>query len=514
MKKFLYALLYLVLVSTQLFAWFPAEETWRLELEASLIGPLWVDENGGVNLAIGVGNLVYVLRDGEVSWRSDTLARTVTSIVVISATDEESLVLAVGSSNWGDATADYYFYSDEDFSTIETVSFEGRNRDDFDQPLIKPDYSFALIDYIPDEDPNVRGELFLGATHYEPQFFFPFGYASATYGTYYRYDLENQEQSLVLGTRRFSGSPMQSVRMNIDEDAEDELVVVSQVGFYGVNGGTIGQIDLFETRMNLLYFDNNQSFIGSETVRTLARGDWFIREKLPWGGSCVVNADEDEMLELVCAYEDWISAEDYLLIFDIESGSIIDSLDLELEFEGDDYVTGVFAAEDENGYVLIFTHQGEVIVYDPTVNEIVLRDTETLPEINTVKMLNIYEDAELELILTSGSELIVYDVGQLDVDEQVSNPETPKEFEIYGVYPNPFNSTTTISYTLQTLSNIAIQIYNTRGQLVDVLVDGVMPAGRNRVFWDAGEFPAGVYLISIKDEGRRMNWIRKVVSVR
>ncbi len=53
----------------------------------------------------------------------------------------------------------------------------------------------------------------------------------------------------------------------------------------------------------------------------------------------------------------------------------------------------------------------------------------------------------------------------------------PSEFEIAGVYPNPFNSATTIAYTLPTKSPVTLQIYNTRGQLVDALANRLMPAG-------------------------------------
>lgn len=50
-------------------------------------------------------------------------------------------------------------------------------------------------------------------------------------------------------------------------------------------------------------------------------------------------------------------------------------------------------------------------------------------------------------------------------------------------YPNPFNPSTTISFSLAKFGNVSMKIYNTRGQLVKTLIDGAMPAGRHSVLW-------------------------------
>jgi len=94
------------------------------------------------------------------------------------------------------------------------------------------------------------------------------------------------------------------------------------------------------------------------------------------------------------------------------------------------------------------------------------------------------------------------------------DPVLQTEFSITSIYPNPFNSSTTISYALSVQSDVSLQIINLRGQLVDVLVDRVMLAGMHSVVWDAENMSAGVYLISMREEGGRMMGIQKVVLVR
>ena len=52
-------------------------------------------------------------------------------------------------------------------------------------------------------------------------------------------------------------------------------------------------------------------------------------------------------------------------------------------------------------------------------------------------------------------------------------------------YPNPFNPSTTIKYSMPTAGHLKLRIYDVRGQLVKTLVDGVRPAGAGQtVVWD------------------------------
>ena len=52
-------------------------------------------------------------------------------------------------------------------------------------------------------------------------------------------------------------------------------------------------------------------------------------------------------------------------------------------------------------------------------------------------------------------------------------------------YPNPFNPSTTIKYSMPTAGHLKLNIYNVRGQLVRTLIDGVRPAGADQiVVWD------------------------------
>ncbi len=55
---------------------------------------------------------------------------------------------------------------------------------------------------------------------------------------------------------------------------------------------------------------------------------------------------------------------------------------------------------------------------------------------------------------------------------------------LHGNYPNPFNPETTISYSVAGDSPVAIEIYNTKGQLVKTLVNDQRVAGDYSVVWN------------------------------
>jgi predicted acyl esterase len=73
----------------------------------------------------------------------------------------------------------------------------------------------------------------------------------------------------------------------------------------------------------------------------------------------------------------------------------------------------------------------------------------------------------------------------------------PREFELMQNYPNPFNAQTSIGYTITTTGRVRLSVYNTLGQEVAVLVNGVQDAGVKRESWNAGSAASGVYFYRV-----------------
>ena len=78
--------------------------------------------------------------------------------------------------------------------------------------------------------------------------------------------------------------------------------------------------------------------------------------------------------------------------------------------------------------------------------------------------------------------------------------EIPDAFALEQNYPNPFNPLTTIEFALARSQHVRLAVYDLLGQEVRVLLDGVRPAARHRVSFDASDLASGAYLYVLRTE--------------
>jgi hypothetical protein len=74
----------------------------------------------------------------------------------------------------------------------------------------------------------------------------------------------------------------------------------------------------------------------------------------------------------------------------------------------------------------------------------------------------------------------------------------PAEFTLHGAYPNPFNPTTTIGFSLPEVSQVNLAVYGLSGRLVATLVDGWRDAGVHEVTFDGSGLTSGVYVYKLE----------------
>jgi hypothetical protein len=71
----------------------------------------------------------------------------------------------------------------------------------------------------------------------------------------------------------------------------------------------------------------------------------------------------------------------------------------------------------------------------------------------------------------------------------------PREFGINAAYPNPFNSSVAIEFSVARTSHIEITVYDLLGRHIATLMNASLNVGIHNVRWDASGASSGSYLI-------------------
>jgi hypothetical protein len=93
-----------------------------------------------------------------------------------------------------------------------------------------------------------------------------------------------------------------------------------------------------------------------------------------------------------------------------------------------------------------------------------------------------------------------------------SNNTLPKFFDLSQNFPNPFNPSTTISFSLPERANVILSIYNEIGETVAVLFKGEKEAGTHSIEWNASKFVSGIYFYELKTE--KYQAVKKVILMK
>ena len=79
-------------------------------------------------------------------------------------------------------------------------------------------------------------------------------------------------------------------------------------------------------------------------------------------------------------------------------------------------------------------------------------------------------------------------------------------------FPNPFNASTVIEYRMPRNGTVSLEVYNSTGQRVDVLVDGWRTRGAHMASWNAQNRASGTYFYRFRTDGfeetRKMTLVR------
>ncbi len=98
--------------------------------------------------------------------------------------------------------------------------------------------------------------------------------------------------------------------------------------------------------------------------------------------------------------------------------------------------------------------------------------------------------------VTYGTALWKLDAGITGVGDE--DGPVPSGFTLARNFPNPFNPSTTISFTLPSASRISLKIFDALGREVSTLASGELAGGSYTRQWQAAGFPSGVYFYRLE----------------
>ena len=76
--------------------------------------------------------------------------------------------------------------------------------------------------------------------------------------------------------------------------------------------------------------------------------------------------------------------------------------------------------------------------------------------------------------------------------------EIPSDYSLSNNYPNPFNPTTTIKYSIKESGLVSLKVFDVLGKEVIDLVNEVKPVGVYETEFNANDLPSGVYICSLR----------------
>jgi hypothetical protein len=88
----------------------------------------------------------------------------------------------------------------------------------------------------------------------------------------------------------------------------------------------------------------------------------------------------------------------------------------------------------------------------------------------------------------------------------------PQQVNLQPAYPNPFNSTTTITFDLPVRSRVRLAVYDVLGRRAALLTSGMMEAGHHTQTWRADALASGIYFVVL--EAAHVQKVQKVMLLR
>ncbi len=475
-------------LTSALYADFPAEEVWRVELDATatVLGSYWQDEDGQTFFLVGTANHVLIISEGEVVWESPELDGWVSALNRIDfGVGEGSEIVAATVE---DSTGTLHRFFDDDYEEHNSFLIYV-----FEAVVHRADdpRHITSIDFFPEMLPDSACRVYLGNKHHLYGYDFMLNPYRRLTGGIRVFSLSKEDFVAEISTTAVIDSKV----IDTDGNGQSELIIGRFSSYFSHIG-----VDYYELSYGITVFNSELEIQNS--VRIFSYFNWSPPENNT-GFFClqlIVEEDDDNPALYVTYRDTGGSYVERLTIPNLERGEQIELSNGQRQINE----TPVYFypnGENAHHYLLCINDIGFIYVID--VEDFRLVETfRFMEEFHFGSSVGNYDnDEELELAYLTSDDFYLFDIGPLSVPSGSLLPYVPERYAITAAYPNPFNAFTRIEYALPRPGRFAIGVYDLTGREVNRLSDGFMAAGSYHIVWNASEMPGGVYLVRLKGSG-------------
>jgi hypothetical protein len=134
---------------------------------------------------------------------------------------------------------------------------------------------------------------------------------------------------------------------------------------------------------------------------------------------------------------------------------------------------------------------------------------------------------------TDDNARVVFNVGQSSVPVSIDNvslkmvdgdavknhsADVPYKFDVKANYPNPFNSRTTIQFSIPAAGSVTIEIYNILGERTKQIDNGWTLKGEHQIVFDAQDLSSGIYFFKVRlkqpDDSQTCSAVQKMILIK
>lgn len=197
---------------------------------------------------------------------------------------------------------------------------------------------------------------------------------------------------------------------------------------------------------------------------------------------------------------------------------VIDNLGLNTFASNEDWVINADVTDDRHEITSVRAKFSNIDPVDPDVEWAYVEPDSSRPAVDNgvnTYYFTLHTDATVRLNLDEGDpvwfvieafdeinnlgrtweNVILNDQGWMDVREPVN---IPTQLSLGANYPNPFNSTTVIPFSVDQPMDVNLSVYDINGRLMQTLKNGMVNAGQHEVIWDGKEVSAGIYIVRMQ----------------